>query len=200
MPLADPVVLGEGPCVAWGNLLMPGSSSPTCVLVFLAVLKGRGVLRSSVPDGKARRVFRGRGRRGQVGCVTQPFVEGGTGSLVVRQTARRAQRIVRRCSSVQDWDGDGTGPSNEALLWTRGTSSGIVVVVLGWLSLCDKRMRLRAARGNPGTQSEEKVGMNHSRCMPGERMEDQKYDPRSGGGRGHTGESCEGGGGFWCES
>lgn len=115
--------------------------------------------------------------------------------------SERAQRIVRRCSSVQDWDGDGTGPSNEALLWTRGTSSGIVVVVvLGWLSLCDKRMRLRAARGNPGTQSDEKVGMNHSRCMSGERMEDQKCDPRSGGGRGHTGESCEGGGGFWCES
>lgn len=138
MPLADPVVLGEGPCVAWGNLLMPGSSSPTCVLVFLAVLKGRGVLRSSVPDGKARRVFRGRGRRGQVGCVTQPFVEGGTGSLVVRQTARRAQRIVRRCSSVQDWDGDGTGPSLErgsavdqghVVGNRRGGGAGLAVVV-----------------------------------------------------------------------
>lgn len=49
MPRADPVVLGEGPWVAWGNFLMPGSSSPTCGLVFLVVLKGRGrgALRSS---------------------------------------------------------------------------------------------------------------------------------------------------------
>lgn len=75
----------------------------------------------------------------------------------------------------------GTGLSNEALLWTRGSSSGIVVgggagwwCWVGCLSLCDKRMRLRAARGNPGTQSKEEVGINHSGRMSGERMEDQK--------------------------
>lgn len=45
---------------------------------------------------------------------------------------------------------------------------------VGCLSLCDKQMRLRAARGNPGTQSKEEVGINHSGRMSGERMEDQK--------------------------
>lgn len=86
--------------------------------------------------GNARRVFRGRGRRGQVGCVTQPFVGGGTRSLVVRQTAGRAQRIARRYSAVQDGDGDGDGDGTLERDSAVDHGHVVVVVVLGWRVVC----------------------------------------------------------------
>jgi hypothetical protein len=129
VPPADAVDLGEGTCVAWVDLLMPGYScfvSSVCVAV--SGRHERKKAAAQFPVEKRGGYFVGGAGGARVGASHSRLAKTGLGAWSFDKQREEHRGSLLFCFSTQARMG--TGPSKETLLWPKGTSSGIVVVVV----------------------------------------------------------------------